>query len=112
MWGLIPSLGSYLTESIFSDLPETPLLSPMPDAGLLGTPVVLVGGRQSGREHDAHVTPVDPEAQQISQAIAQQLARGRYPVSSLYGDGYVSARISQALIELRPYVQKRLAFDQ
>jgi hypothetical protein len=31
VWGLIPSLGSYLTESIFSDLPETPLLSPMPD---------------------------------------------------------------------------------
>ena len=30
VWGLIPSLGSYLTESIFSDLPETPLLSPMP----------------------------------------------------------------------------------
>ena len=48
------------------------------DAGYFGTPVVLVGNRQNGRETDEHVTrvPVDKEA--IAAAIKKQLDHGRY----------------------------------
>jgi UDP-hydrolysing UDP-N-acetyl-D-glucosamine 2-epimerase len=80
------------------------------DAGYFGTPVVLVGNRQDGRERDVHVTQVVPERQEIAGAIKAQLAHGRYKPSTLYGDGHVAARIAEALATLTPYVQKRLAF--
>ncbi|HUJ10937.1 MAG TPA: UDP-N-acetylglucosamine 2-epimerase [Verrucomicrobiae bacterium] len=80
------------------------------DASYFGTPVVLVGNRQEGRETDVHVLPVAPEKDQIFSAIRSQLSHGRYPASSLYGDGFVSDRIADALAKLNPYVQKRLHY--
>ena len=80
------------------------------DAGYFGTPVVLVGNRQNGREHDVHVTPVPVEQDAIVEAIQKQLVHGRYPPSTMYGDGNVSARIAKGLESLTPYLQKRLAF--
>ena len=80
------------------------------DAGYFGTPIVLVGNRQNGREHDVHVTPVPVEQDAVVEAIRKQLTHGRYAPSSLYGDGNVSARIAQGLENLTPYLQKRLAF--
>jgi UDP-hydrolysing UDP-N-acetyl-D-glucosamine 2-epimerase len=80
------------------------------DAGYFGTPIVLVGNRQDGRERDVHVTQVVPEAREIAGAIRAQLAHGRYAPSTLYGDGHVAPRIAEALATLTPYVQKRLAF--
>lgn len=80
------------------------------DAGYFGTPVVLVGKRQQGRETDAHVTRVPTSEDRIREAILSQLEHGRYPPSTLYGDGHVSERVAKALETLKPYVQKRLAF--
>ncbi len=80
------------------------------DAGFLGTPVVLVGNRQDGRERDVHVTRVEPRRADVAAAIRSQLQRGRYEPSTLYGDGQVSERIATALVRLVPYVQKRLAW--
>lgn len=80
------------------------------DAGYFGTPVVLVGSRQDGRETDDNVRRVRPVAEEIWAAIAQQLAHGRYPASTLYGDGFVAERIAEALAELRPYRQKQLYY--
>ena len=80
------------------------------DAGYFGTPIVLVGNRQEGREADVHVTQVPPVCTEISAAIRAQLAHGRYAPSSLYGDGYVSERIAESLVTLKPYVQKRLHY--
>lgn len=80
------------------------------DAGYFGTPVVLVGSRQDGRETGGNVVRVEPEADEIVAAARRQIARGRYPASTLYGDGRVSARIVEALARLAPYVQKRLAY--
>jgi len=80
------------------------------DAGYFGTPVVLVGNRQEGRENDTHVTRITPTPDDVFAAASAQLARGRYTPSTLYGDGYVSGRIAQALSELEPYVQKTLHY--
>ena len=82
------------------------------DAGFFGTPVVLVGGRQEGREADVHVTRVPPALGQIVAATRQQLRHGDYPPSTLYGDGYVSGRIAEKLARLTPYLQKRLAYEE
>lgn len=82
------------------------------DASFLGTPVVLVGNRQNGRETDVHVTRVKPDREAIAQAITNQLRHGRYAPSKLYGDGYVSGRLAQAVAELEPYLQKRLCYEE
>lgn len=80
------------------------------DASFFGTPVVLVGNRQDGRESDEHVTRVPPIADRIELAVRAQLAHGHYPPSTLYGDGQVAETLVQRLTELRLYVQKHLAF--
>jgi|SRR5689334_582240 UDP-hydrolysing UDP-N-acetyl-D-glucosamine 2-epimerase len=80
------------------------------DATYFGTPVVLVGNRQSGREVEEHLMTVPPEACKLAAAIRSQLAHGRYAPSTLYGDGHVSERIANALASVTPYVQKRLAY--
>ena len=80
------------------------------DAGYFGTPIVLVGNRQEGRETDAHVTRVAPTAEAIFAAAERQLKHGRYAPSTLYGDGFVAERIAGGLVELQPYIQKRLNY--
>jgi UDP-N-acetylglucosamine 2-epimerase len=80
------------------------------DAGYFGTPVVLVGGRQEGREFDTHVLPVAPRREDIGAALTYQRAHGRYAASALYGDGQVAGRIAEALARLKPYTQKRLQY--
>jgi UDP-hydrolysing UDP-N-acetyl-D-glucosamine 2-epimerase len=80
------------------------------DAGYFGTPIVLVGRRQEGREADEHVKRVAPVAVEVEATVRSQLAHGRYAASSLYGDGHVSSRIAEALVCLAPYIQKRLHY--
>jgi UDP-hydrolysing UDP-N-acetyl-D-glucosamine 2-epimerase len=80
------------------------------DASYFGTPVVLVGRRQEGRETDEHVTPVKPVRREITTAIRAQLKHRRYAPSALYGDGHVSERIANGVASLEIYVQKRLHF--
>lgn len=80
------------------------------DAGYFGTPVVLVGDRQEGRESDEHVTRVPPLAAAVAEATRTQLREGRYAPSTLYGDGHVAIRVAEALANLTPYVQKRLHY--
>jgi len=80
------------------------------DASYFGTPVILVGNRQDGRETDAHVTRAAPVAAQIVAGVKKQMAHGPYAPSTLYGDGNVSERIADALVRLTPYVQKRLHY--
>jgi UDP-hydrolysing UDP-N-acetyl-D-glucosamine 2-epimerase len=80
------------------------------DASYFGTPVVLVGNRQEGRETDLHVTHVRPRADEVTAAVEAQLRHGRYAPSTLYGDGHVSQRIADGLAQLAPYRQKRLHF--
>ncbi|MGA2713514.1 MAG: UDP-N-acetylglucosamine 2-epimerase [Bryobacteraceae bacterium] len=80
------------------------------DAGFFGTPVVLVGGRQEGREIGEHVMAVRPREAEIVAAMQCQRQHGRYPPSTLYGDGYVAEKIADALARLTPYRQKRLHY--
>jgi UDP-hydrolysing UDP-N-acetyl-D-glucosamine 2-epimerase len=80
------------------------------DAGYFGTPVVLVGDRQEGRETDEHVTHVEPLSAHVLRGVRDQLKHGAYEPSTLYGDGLVSQRIADGLVILEPYVQKRLHY--
>jgi UDP-hydrolysing UDP-N-acetyl-D-glucosamine 2-epimerase len=80
------------------------------DASHFGTPVVLVGNRQEGRETSEHLTGVPPLAARIVEAVQMQLEHGRYAPSTLYGDGNVARRVAEQLARLTPYVQKRLHY--
>ncbi len=82
------------------------------DAGFFGTPVVLVGDRQAGREHGEHVVPITVNADAIESAVRDQLEHGRYEPSTLYGDGEVSGRIASAIGRIEPYTQKQLHYPQ
>ena len=80
------------------------------DAGYFGTPVVLVGNRQEGRECGEHVTFVDCLSKDILEAINQQLEHGRYTPSNLYGSPGVSRVIADKLATLKPRTNKRLDY--
>ena len=80
------------------------------DAGFFGTPVVLVGARQDGREVGEHVVAVRPREDEIVTAMQFQRQHGRYAPSDLYGDGHVAERIADSLAKLTPYRQKRLHY--
>jgi UDP-N-acetylglucosamine 2-epimerase len=54
------------------------------DASYFGTPVVLVGNRQDGREADVHVMRVAPTAEEMAETIWLQLQHGRYVPSTLH----------------------------
>lgn len=80
------------------------------DSTFSGTPVVLVGDRQVGREHGENLSACDPVANEIIAAIRAQLANGRYEPSVLYGNGSASRQIVEKLKSFVPYTQKRLHY--
>lgn len=80
------------------------------DTCFMGTPVVLVGDRQEGRERAENVVSVECRESEIREAVLKQCEHGRYEPSTLYGDGNTAARIVEHLVSLTPYVQKRLYY--
>jgi UDP-hydrolysing UDP-N-acetyl-D-glucosamine 2-epimerase len=80
------------------------------DASFLGTPIVLVGSRQDGREWSEAVRRVEPVHSEILAAIKAQLIHGRYPISNLYGQQGVSKMIVDQILMLKPYSQKHLDY--
>ena len=80
------------------------------DSTFSGTPVVLVGDRQEGRETGRNAITVPPVKDKILKAIKSQIAHGRYKPDTLYGDGKASERIADILTKVKPYVQKRLDY--
>lgn len=80
------------------------------ETSFLGTPVVLVGSRQDGREWATAVKRVEPVAAEIKHAVIEQLHHGRYPTSNLYGEGEVGEKIATQVAKLAPYSQKRLDY--
>lgn len=67
------------------------------EGSFLGTPCVNIGTRQNQRERGKNVVDVPNEADAIQQAIHTQLEHGRYPSSSLYGDGDAGTKMADIL---------------
>jgi UDP-hydrolysing UDP-N-acetyl-D-glucosamine 2-epimerase len=80
------------------------------ETSFLGTPVVLVGSRQDGREWSPSVVRVEPTRDEILAATEAQLRHGRYPTSALYGEGEVGEKIAAKIATLAPYSQKQLHY--
>ncbi len=84
--------------------------SALREGAFLGVPAVNVGSRQDGRERGENVVDADYDSAEIAAAIAEQLDRGRYPPSGLFGDGHAGERIADALAQCDPPLQKRITY--
>jgi UDP-hydrolysing UDP-N-acetyl-D-glucosamine 2-epimerase len=84
--------------------------SALREGAFLGTPAVNVGTRQQGRERGPNVMDAGYDAAAIRAAVEAQLAHGRYPRSTLFGDGRAGERIAAILATAEIKVQKRLAY--
>ena len=80
------------------------------EGSYLGTPAVLVGDRQQGREHGENVAFADYSQKAILDAIDLQVSNGRYKKSNLFGDGKAGARIAHILSEIELKIKKKLTF--
>jgi UDP-hydrolysing UDP-N-acetyl-D-glucosamine 2-epimerase len=80
------------------------------DSTFSGTPVVLVGERQVGREHGDNLIPVNVDRNNIYKAVKRQIKYGRYPISDLYGNGKSSMQIVKHLKEYNHTPQKILQY--
>lgn len=77
------------------------------EAAYLGTPAVLVGSRQQGRERGKNVMEIAVDADKIEKAVRDQLAHGRYPQDLIFGDGNAGEKIAEILATINPSIQKK-----
>ena len=80
------------------------------DASFLGTPVILVGERQQGRECAENVIKVKPKEDEIMKAFTKHMKIGKYSPSNLYGEGNSSKLIVEKLADIKLYTQKLLGY--
>ena len=78
------------------------------EGAYLGTPGVVIGTRQSGREHSENVIFTDYDRIKISAAVRSQIQHGRYPLSNIFGDGQSGRQIADLLSRLNPPIQKQM----
>ena len=84
--------------------------APIREGAFLGVPAVNIGTRQMGRDRGSNVVDAGYNQREIVEAITAQLAHGRYPSNSLYGDGHAGGRVADLLARVPLTVQKRLVF--
>lgn len=72
------------------------------EGSYLGTPAVLVGDRQEGREHGPNVVYAIYDRADIALKIAQQIAHGRYETAPTFGRGDAGVQIAAKLASLEP----------
>lgn len=82
------------------------------EGAYLGTPVVNIGSRQTGRERGQNVVDAGHDAAEIGQAMKRQIAHGSYDQNNIFGDGHAGKRIADILATARVTVQKRLTFAE
>jgi UDP-hydrolysing UDP-N-acetyl-D-glucosamine 2-epimerase len=80
------------------------------EGAYLGTPVVNIGSRQTGRERGHNVIDTDHDRAAIQQAISRQIGHGPYSADPVFGDGMTGPRIADILATAEFSVQKRLTY--
>ena len=80
------------------------------ECSYLGTPAVIVGDRQQGREHGANVVYANYDMEDIRKKIAKQLKHGKYNEEHIFGDGHAGERIAKYLAEVKLDINKRMTY--
>ncbi len=77
------------------------------ECSFLGTPVINVGDRQEGRERAGNVLDVAWDRTSLEEAVHSQMTHGKYPSSTLYGDGHAGPIIAHTIATAEPSFAKR-----
>ena len=80
------------------------------ECSYIGTPVVNIGNRQSGREKGLNVIDSGYDWSTILHSTEKQISSDRYPQNNLYGDGSSGIKISKLLEEQSPSIYKKLSY--
>lgn len=80
------------------------------ESSWLGIPAVNIGSRQQGRLRAKNVIDVGYDTKEITSALADQLKKGRYARSTIYGDGSAARTIVTILRSFKPSLQKKLTY--
>lgn len=81
------------------------------EGAFIGVPGVNIGTRQNGRLIGNNVANADYDREDIEEKIRKQIKIGKYPSSTIYGDGNAGQKIAEILCDLDDVsVQKRIAY--
>jgi GDP/UDP-N,N'-diacetylbacillosamine 2-epimerase (hydrolysing) len=80
------------------------------ECSYLGVPAVNIGTRQMGRERGHNVIDVGHNREQIADAVATHITRGKPKRDLLYGDGKAGVRIADCLAQAELTIEKRLTY--
>jgi UDP-hydrolysing UDP-N-acetyl-D-glucosamine 2-epimerase len=80
------------------------------EGSFLGVPAVDIGTRQASRERAANCINVPYNQKEIEDAVRRQINNGRYPSSTMYGDGNAGERIADILADVNISIQKKLMY--
>ena len=78
------------------------------EASRIGTPSVSIGDRQKGRQHSENVIFLEgSQVSKIVESIKIQINHGKFPPSSLYGNGKAGEAIAKVLLNTELDVKKK-----
>ena len=80
------------------------------EGSFLGTPAVIVGDRQEGREHGKNVVYVGNNRQEIGDAVARQINHGRYASEKRFGNGTAGVQIADYLATVELNINKKMTY--
>jgi UDP-hydrolysing UDP-N-acetyl-D-glucosamine 2-epimerase len=80
------------------------------EGAYLGVPCVNIGSRQRGRERAINVMDVPYDSKLIKDAISKQIENGRYPKSTIIGDGSAGLKIAKVLEKTSLNINKELNY--
>jgi UDP-N-acetylglucosamine 2-epimerase len=80
------------------------------EGAFIGTPVVNIGTRQTGRDRGKNVIDVEYNKIDIKNAIKDQLNIGKYSMEPIYGDGFAGKRIANILSNEEVNIQKCITY--
>ena len=76
----------------------------------MGTPAVIIGDRQEGREHGDNIIQVDNVGEAIRKAVEKQIAHGKYPSQTIFGSGTAGIKIADYLAKIKLDINKRMTY--
>ena len=80
------------------------------EGAYLGTPAVIIGDRQIGREHGENVIYSNYDRNEIFGKIKKQIENGSFRKSFLFGKGDAGLKISKKLETIELKIHKEMTY--
>lgn len=80
------------------------------EASFLGTPTIVVGDRQEGRERGRNVIYTDYDRDKIKECLQYQIEHGKYQSEKIFGEGKAGEIIANYLASVELSIHKRMTY--